>query len=147
MLNHWIAPAFTSSGELLTDDAPDLREELQRLALAQLAGWLQGLLQTTGQAGDYVAAALSGLAVPCLIRDHERFAAHPWVIEVVATAHGTVGYMRIKQQSPPTDYTCRQRHEGRKQNDQTASLRISALGFRTQSLGYLAQRCVYPALT
>ena len=51
-------------GELLTDLTPDLREELQRLALpltrhtelsdaelrlahAQLVGWLQGLLQTT----------------------------------------------------------------------------------------------------
>ena len=51
-------------GELLTDLSPDLREELQRLALpltrhtelsdaelrlahAQLVGWLQGLLQTT----------------------------------------------------------------------------------------------------
>ena len=51
-------------GELLTDLTPDLREELQRLALpitrhtemsdselrlahAQLIGWLQGLLQTT----------------------------------------------------------------------------------------------------
>lgn len=51
-------------GELLTDLSPDLRQELQRLALpitrhtelsdaelrlahAQLVGWLQGLLQTT----------------------------------------------------------------------------------------------------
>jgi hypothetical protein len=77
--------------ELLTDLAPDLREELQRLALpltghtelsdselrlahAQLVGWLQGLLQTTQTAlpDPHTVAANDSTTVPTAHNHHDR---------------------------------------------------------------------------
>ena len=77
--------------ELLTDLSPDLRQELQRLALpltghtelsdaelrlahAQLVGWLQGLLQTTQTAlsDPHTVAANDSTTVPTAHNHHDR---------------------------------------------------------------------------
>ena len=106
-------------GELLTDLSPDLRQELQRLALpltrhtelsdaelrlahAQLVGWLQGLLQTAQTALSDPHAVLANDSITVQAADrHLHVQRHPHLTEPPrSTAPRTVITKYLPDDSP-----------------------------------------------